>query len=558
MSIFALFGVKLDQDSFAGAMRAIAALHVAAAGLHKVMSFAGDLVDMATGAAKAGTHIAGLSAGLGMSIKSVQEWKYVAEQAGSTVDAWARGVSMAERNMANFAQGRGSKAFKESMEHMHISMKQAKDAMTGPDGMNGIMFLLADRYKEMGLQAIRGADNTRIFGARNREFAHDLSQGSEYIKEQIKHAHELGLIISDLDVANLKKFDNSIKDVQGSLHALAMQVVASLAPAFREMLEGMAKWIAENRVMLGDLLRGAFEVLAFVFQALFTVVKALGAAVQGVMNGDTGMILLFSLAAGAVALLAGAIIAMAIPAIIAMGTALWIAMAPLLPWSLALAAIIAVVLLLATHWEEVCDFMAEHWQLVLAVFLPFIGIPLLIIKHWETVKAWLAGFGSWLYNILGDLGRYIIALFAKLGEWVIDLIPVGDSWDDFRKGGGDAIDFLIAKLKDLGHEALKATGPVGWAIDRLMGDDDNGSPSTRPSVPTHQTRGGQAAAMAANAASNAGSAGAGSSRSNSVSIGPTTINIHGVKDAQEAQGHIADANDAHLRHAAASLASEVQ
>lgn len=545
----------MDADSFAGAMRAIAALHVAAAGLHKVMSFASDLVDMATGAAKAGTHIAGLSAGLGMSIKSVQEWKYVAEQAGSTVDAWARGVSMAERNMANFAQGRGSKAFKESMEHTHISMKQAKDAMTGPDGMNGIMFLLADRYKEMGLQAIRGADNTRIFGARNREFAHDLSQGSEYIKEQIKHAHELGLVISDLDVANLKKFDNSIRDVQGSLHALVMQVVASLAPAFREMLEGMAKWIAENRVMLGDLLRGAFEVLAFVFQVLFTVIKALGAVVQGVMNGDVGMILLFSLAAGVVALLAGAIIAMAIPAIIAMGVALWIAMAPLLPWSLALAAIIAVVLLLREHWEEVCDFMAEHWQLVLAVFLPFIGIPLLIIKHWDTVKAWLSSFGSWLYGLLGDLGDFIIGVaksFAK--EW-------NDEWDGMAAWAGEKLDWIKNKAQAVGDAISDFFGPIGMVAN--ISKNDQANVGTSPSVPAHQTKGyggipgyePQPFNMENRDAAGGRAVG---SRGSSVSIGPTTINIHGVKDAQEAQGHIADANDAHLRHAAASLASEVQ
>lgn len=546
-SIFALFGVKVDQDSFAGAFRALAALQVAAKAVSGIISIAHDLVDMAKGAAEAGTHVMGLAAGLGLSTKAVQEWSYVAQQAGSNADAFARGMSMFERNLQEFAKGRGSKAFRDGMNEMHISASNMKQVLNGPDGINAAMFQVADRYKEMGATAARGAINTRLFGARNREMAHDLGQGSEYIKAQIAHLHELGGVLSTEELTNLKKFDNSIKDIHTALDALSMSVVASLAPAFHDMLEEMAKWIAENRVMLGDLLRGAFEALAVAFKVLFAIIKALGAVVEGVMNGDVGMIALFSLAAGAVALLASAIIAMAVPAIIAMGTALWIAMAPLLPWSLALAAIIALVLLLATHWSETMDFLGEHWQLMLSFLLPIVGIPLLIIKHWETVKAWFSAFGAWF-----------IGLLASLGEFLLNLIPGGDSWEDFKKGGGDAIDFLIEKAKNLALDLLNPFGLFN-SIDMVKNITTNENTVRKPSVPAYQTKGG-AGQVATNeeGAGQVAGAPAGRSATNSVSIGPTTINIHGVKDAQEAKEHIADSIDAAHRHAAAALGGEVQ
>src|SRR4051812_37644242 len=121
-SLFVLFGVKTDADSFRAGMKQLYALQAVASTVTSVLRGVGEgLVHMALGAAESATRILGTSSALGLSAKSFQEWSYVAKQAGSNADQFTVGISMFERNLREFAAGRGSKRFKDAMRDIGLT-----------------------------------------------------------------------------------------------------------------------------------------------------------------------------------------------------------------------------------------------------------------------------------------------------------------------------------------------------------------------------------------------------------------------------------------------------
>lgn len=109
-------------------------------------------------------------------------------------------------------------------------------------------------------------------------------------------------------------------------------------------------------------------------------------------------------------------------------------------------AIVAWVVYLVTHWEEVGQKMqgvSDIALVMLSVFMPIIGIPLILAKYWKDfkkifmniwkgIKGYLTGFWIWMReNIIKPIGEFFGAVwdFVKeksisLFNWVMDKFPL--------------------------------------------------------------------------------------------------------------------------------------
>lgn len=103
---------------------------------------------------------------------------------------------------------------------------------------------------------------------------------------------------------------------------------------------------------------------------------------------------------------------------VAFGGALDIALGPV-GWVIGALTLLGVgIALLVTHFKQVTAFLHSEWgtafQIALAVMIPFIGIPLLIITHWNQVVAFFKALPGWIMQELGKLpgqmGRFFGAL----------------------------------------------------------------------------------------------------------------------------------------------------
>ncbi len=529
--LFVLFGLNVKEDSFRTAYKHLAALQVVSTAVVRTIRSVGEgLTELLTESAKAGTHLLGTAASLGMSTKSVQEWSYVAKQAGSNIDQFVVGISMFERNLREFAAGRGSKRFKDAMHEIGMSHVQAKQALLGPDGVNAAIFQVSDAYLKMGNTANRAAINTGLFGARARGMAQDLGQGSAALRQRIAELNGMGGVVGNDQLQKLKEFDNSITKIQTSLHALAMQVVAELAPTFTALVESITKWIQENRELISDVLGTAFKVLGFVFQMLFGIIKALGKLIQGVMNGDGGAIFLFSMLTAGVITLSVAILTALWPAIVIIGAAIWAAMAPLLPFGLLLAALIMAGILIVRHWQDVKDFFAALWD----------GITSAASAVWDG----LVTIGGAIADAWHGFADLIKRAFWAAFEFIVEKAV----W---------VVNKLVKLLNYLPGVNIGEVGVPSWAKhDTAPGtgtaDDMVGGVSLAPGA---KARPGGAAPPGVSFGQ--ASSSPGQSNVRNVHVAPTTVNIYGVKDAKEASGHISNTIDTQNRHAAAALGGEV-
>jgi hypothetical protein len=531
-SLAILFGLKLDQNSFDGVFKKLLALKAIASSVSGLVDIARDLGHMAIEAASAGTHLLGTSQALGMSTRAIQQWSYVAKQAGSDVNQFTVGVSMFERNLKEFGAGRGSKRFKDAMHEVGMTSQEARDALLKPDGVNAAIFKVADAYQKMGNNANRAAINTGLFGARARGMAQDLGQGSAALKAQLAHLDSIGGIVDEGNLKNLKVFNNAIEDIKTSWNALFMQIVGGLGPGFAKMLNDVTEWIGKNRQLIEEVLTKAFHIMEVGFKVAFAAFKIFAEFVKGVMNGDVGPVALFSLMLATITLAAAAIWTLLLPSVVALGSALWVAMLPLLPYTLALAAIIALVILISKHWDQIAA-----------------GAK----RAWEATKKGFSDFWNWL-----------VGEFTKAGDWFVRL---GHNIKEFF---GGIWDYLGDKLTWLVNKAIAGVNKIISVLNHLPGVNiseiaeltssaDNKKAETSALQRSGFNADGKpitntdAVMQSMRQANNNFTAGM---RGQPITIGSTTINIHGVKDADEAKDKIAQTIDSQHRHAAAALGGD--
>ena len=104
--LFVLLSLQSNDESFRKGVAGLISLQQAAhAVVGVIQGAAHSLINMAVESAHAGTHLMGFSAGLGLSVQSVQEWSYVAQQAGTDMTKFAQGLGMFERQFERLAIG---------------------------------------------------------------------------------------------------------------------------------------------------------------------------------------------------------------------------------------------------------------------------------------------------------------------------------------------------------------------------------------------------------------------------------------------------------------------
>ena len=183
-----------------------------------------------------------------------------------------------------------------------------------------------------------------------------------------------------------------------------------------------------------QILKGTMTVLAAPFHGIAAAARSAGTGLAGMGTSIVGLLPKM-----------GAWIASTWAAAAANIAAFW----PVYAVIAGIALLAAGAVLLVKHWGTVKAFFVNVWNTItgvfstafnrigntlagvsdgvlgaIAVFLPFIGIPALIIKHWDAIGAFFAG----LWNKIPELFRIAIegikSIFMKIPNWVVGLLAV--------------------------------------------------------------------------------------------------------------------------------------
>lgn len=197
--------------------------------------------------AKNADELGDMSKKTGLSVEKLQEYRYVAEKAGTSLDTMTGAQAKLVNTMNSARKGTGEQA--EAYKKLGISVTDSSGKLRKADEV----FLEAiDRLGKMEDGTERDSVAMKIFGKSAQELNPLIIAGSKGIEEYTRRAHELGIVVSDEAVGSLSDVADGVKDVTFQFSALKSDIAADFAPIARDVLDALSEIIKDTKEDLKD------------------------------------------------------------------------------------------------------------------------------------------------------------------------------------------------------------------------------------------------------------------------------------------------------------------
>lgn len=215
-------------------------------------------------AARAGDRVDKLSQKMNLSRKEFQEWDYITQQSGTSMEA----LSMGMKTLAVQAEADGA-----AFEKLGISVKDANGNIKDQGTLFNDTLTALFEYENT---TERLAIASKLFGRGAQELAPILNAGSREIEKLRQRAHELGLVISDEAVSASVQFNDSLNELVSAVRTAFFGAIQRVMPQLKEVVASFTEATRE-----GGKLRDAFNKIAdgavkLVSDVLPAIIKGLG------------------------------------------------------------------------------------------------------------------------------------------------------------------------------------------------------------------------------------------------------------------------------------------
>ncbi len=267
---------------------------------------------MANSFADAGSVFEDASARTGVSRAALQELGYAASTVGVEFGALEGGLTRMSR-VLGAAKG-GSKAAAAALAAVGLSVVDLEGL--SPDEA---FAKIADGINAIDDPARKTAATLGIFGKSGSALIPIMANGAAGIAEMRNRARELGIVMSDKDVAAADAFGDAMGELGQQFAAVKNQIGAAIAEALQPYLgsiqkgiAGVIRWASEHRGMVVAIAAGAAGVAALgaALIGVGTTLIIAGAAVSGITTlvaaaGTAFLALLSPIGLTAAAIIAG-------------------------------------------------------------------------------------------------------------------------------------------------------------------------------------------------------------------------------------------------------------
>jgi phage-related minor tail protein len=320
----------------------------------------------------------------GMSVESIQMWQNVAKLAGQDMNVVTDSITGMVRRLPQL-EAEGGKAT-ESLHKMGLTFDRLKTMQ--PDEM---VNTLIDRLAAMPDVMERNAAGSALFGQSWKELAPILAMGKEGIAAAREEVQKLGLGMTGEQLEAANKLKASIDRLKTSLSDMTLKLGGELAPVLQETVlpivrdtvlpvikdfanhtMQLVRWFGDLPAPVQKFILGALALTAALGPLLIfsgSMVGSIGQLIKGFTEVRTAVL---TLGKGT------GILGTAIQSLAKVFT--WLT-GPIGIYVLAIAAAI--------------------------------GIGYLIVKNWDTIKAYAIAFGEALRDLFYDIGNWIIDFVNK-------------------------------------------------------------------------------------------------------------------------------------------------
>ena len=197
--------------------------------------------------AKFGDNIDKSSQKMGISAKAYQEWDFVLQHAGSSIDAMKAGMKSLTTATAS-----GSEAF----QKLGISQEQVA-SMNKED-------LFAATIK--GLQGVgdeteRASLANELFGRSAMEMGALLNMSADETEAMLKQVHALGGVMSDEAVSASAKYQDSLQNLKTVFSGLKNNLLSDFLPGFTSVMDGITGLFIGDSGAAASIVTGIYSII---------------------------------------------------------------------------------------------------------------------------------------------------------------------------------------------------------------------------------------------------------------------------------------------------------
>ena len=238
-----------------------------------------------------GDKLAKMSVRTGISVESLSELGYAADQSGADLETLEAALRRMQKQITE-ADG-GAEGSIETFEELGLSIEEL--ASLSPEKQ---FERIADRLSEIEDPTRRAAMAMEVFGKSGTKLLPLLSDGVSGIDALREQARKLGLTISTEDAKAAEYFGDTLDDLWKTLKSTAFIIGATLAPFLIQAAKGMTRvvvvatdWVSKNRELVVWVFKIALAAVAagVALIALGVTITGIGAAFGLVAMVITGI-----------------------------------------------------------------------------------------------------------------------------------------------------------------------------------------------------------------------------------------------------------------------------
>lgn len=200
----------------------------------QIVDLARQFRDMTVEAINFAGGIGEVAQQLGVSTKSLQEYRYAATQVGLSAEEMDQGLAQLTRRLGEAAQG--SKAPAEALDRLGISLDRIKGADAGD-----VIPLIAAGMASIPDPAQRAAIAVDLFGKSGQKLMPLLSEGAGGVEKLRSAAHKLGIVLSEETIKNADEVADKLAGLNMVVKAQENAALLDNADAVLAYEEGLSK-----------------------------------------------------------------------------------------------------------------------------------------------------------------------------------------------------------------------------------------------------------------------------------------------------------------------------
>lgn len=373
---------------------------------------------------------------LDFDIESLQEWKFVADQAGVGADAFSKSLDKFAKRLGEANSGFGSlfSGLKASNPEL------LKQLMATDDVAEALELYVAALAKTPGA-ANKAAMASMGFGRSGTEMINMASLGAEEIKNLRAEMRENGVVTLEQAQA-AEVYNDSMSSLKRALGSFMQNILVPLMPLLIQAIQAVRAWAVANKKIISSKILEFGQGIVDNWQKIVHWVKQIG----------KGIAVFFALT-------------LALKALIGVLTVINIVMAanPIGLIVIAVAAVVAAIAAAVVWGEELkamFDELPQPMKQLVAIALFLMGpigwlvtAAVLIRTHWEELKVFFIEFAKVAKQAFKD-----VVEFAKDAS-----VAVQNAWLDTKNFFIDLWNSIIETFENAVNY-LMLNGPISWIL----------------------------------------------------------------------------------------------